>query len=114
MKKSEIIERIIKEVESVSCYIVRVYGVSCGVGYDMNATIRFKNGYLMMPAVHALHQSWACLGHLRPNNPHYQYTGSCDVYQSRVIEYWEKRNGFKELLTRLDKERLEYILFSVK
>jgi len=106
MKKSEVIEKIIENVKEISCYIVRIYGVSCGVGYDMNVELTFKNGLTEHQDVHAIRQSWACFGHLRPNNPRYQYTGNCDYYQEKVIKYWENGNGFKELITRMNKEEL--------
>ena len=36
------------------------------------------------------------VGHLRPENPYYLYSGSCDRYRERVINYWEF--NFKDAL----------------
>lgn len=107
MKKAEMIQSIINKVERVDCYIVRVYGVSCGVGYDLNVNLETKNDNIRL-AAHALRQSWAAVGHLRPNNPYYKYSGSCDYYQKDVIKYWEseKERALEKYFSRLNKSEL--------
>jgi hypothetical protein len=107
MKKSQMIELITKEVEKIDCYIVKIYGVSWGVGYDLDIDITFKGGRKFPMQSHALSQSWALIGHLRPNNPYYKYTGSNDVYRNKVTHYWQIGNGFAEYLGRLKKTELE-------
>ena len=106
MKKIEIIEKIVERVEEIDIGIVRVYGVSHGVGYDMTGYVYFDNGKSMLVEAHAVRASWACLGHLRPDNPYYKYTGSNDVYQDDVIKYWKEKHGFREYLGRWLKPEL--------
>lgn len=109
MIKNEMIDVIIENVESVNASIVRVYGVSCGVGYDLFVTVQTKKCMILDFDAHAVRQSWAGVGYLRPNNPYYKYTGSNDVYQSRVIEYWRNGGGFREFLGRMNKDALQVI-----
>ena len=108
MTKQKMIENILPKVKETSCYIVRTYGVSMGVGYDLNINVEMADFEIDFEA-HATRQSWALLGHLRPNNPEYQYSGSCDYYKQDVCEYWEDKNkGLKEFLSRLTKDQLKY------
>ena len=102
MTKKQMIEEILNKVKSVDCNIVRVYGVTMGVGYDLNVSIEHDKGSFYFKA-HATRASWALIGHLRPNNPQYQYTGSCDYYQEDVIKYWEHGEGLGEYLGRFKK-----------
>ena len=114
MTKQKMIEAIMEKVSNVTCIIGRVYGVSSGVGYDLTARIDFDQTdnenpaalVLLVVEAHALRQTWAAPGHLRPNNPRYKYSGSCDHYQNRVLSYWESPGnpGFEEYLTRLKKD----------
>jgi hypothetical protein len=109
MRKNEMVDVIIENVESVNASILKVYGVSCGVGYDLFVTVKTKKTQILGFNAHAVRQSWACVGYLRPNNPYYRYTGSNDVYQSRVIEYWRNGGGFREFLGRMSKDALQVI-----
>lgn len=94
MLKSEMIQEFINEVKEVKCQIVKVYGVSHGVGYDMNIKVLFKNGDSTILEAHALRQSWACLNHLRSNQDEFKlYTGSNDIYRDEVVNYWEKKSA---------------------
>lgn len=89
MKKSELILKLSSNYEVKNCMIRRVYGVSCGVGYDLDVLVMNKiTGEVTMIEVHANNHGWYYPNHLRPNNPPYKYTGSCDRYQSRVISAW--------------------------
>ncbi len=106
MKKSELVERICSKVKKVDCFIERVYGVSHGVGYDLNVDVEYINDKKERIQAHAVHSCWAGLGHLRPNNPDYKYTGSCDVYKKDVCDYWDSENGLEEYLMRLSKSEL--------
>jgi hypothetical protein len=110
MKKSLIIDNILIKVDKINLIIHRTYGVSHGVGYDMTAYVTFDNGVELDFAAHAVPKSWDSLGHIRPNNPYYKYSGSNDVYKERVIDHWEKKNGFKYYLERFKKQELEYLL----
>ncbi len=110
MKKSEMIEAILSvKPECTNAYIVRVYGVTCGVGYDIDAIIEFKGGFVLPIKAHSSRQGWAYPEHLRPNNPYYRYTGKNDVYQEKVINYWMNGSGFESYLNRLNKDNLEVI-----
>jgi hypothetical protein len=105
MSKKELREKILENVETVDCSIVKVYGVTIGVGYDLNARVTFKNGYVLPIKAHALRQSWACVGHLREYQGQFKvYTGSNDIYREQVIAYWENKDGLNEWLERLNKE----------
>ena len=110
MKKSEMINEILSvNPKCVNTYITRVYGVSCGVGYDIEATIEFKGGFVLPIKAHASRQGWAYPNHLRPNNPYYKYTGKNDVYQEKVINYWMNGAGFEGYLNEFKKKTLEVI-----
>lgn len=110
MKKSEMIEAILKaSPRCQSVYIVRVYGVSCGVGYDISTTFMFEGGHILDIEAHASHHGWAYPNHLRPNNPYYKYTGKNDRYQERVINFWKNGLGFESYLNELKKKELEVI-----
>ena len=110
MLKKEIALKIVEGVKEIKCYIKRTYGVSHGVGYDLHVYITYANNEEKRVRAHATHGSWASAGHLRPNNPDYQYTGSCDVYKGDVIRYWETGNGLTEYLLRFKKATLESLL----
>jgi len=114
MKKSILIEEIVKEVVKIECYVARVYGVSCGVGYDLDVYIEFYNGSNKHIEAHAVRQSWACVNHLRPRNPMYKYSGSNDVYQDQVIKYWTDGKAFSEYLARDLKKNLEVMLWELE
>ena len=102
MLKSEIIENILDEICVESAEIVRVYGVPCGVGYDLDVLL--NNGRLLN--AHATLNSWGLVGHLKPDNPPYKYTGKCDIYQDNVLRFWESGRGLKTYLSYLKKEEL--------
>ena len=114
MKKDEIIQKILDNVNNVECFIVRTYGVSHGVGYDLNVRVTYKSEKELIVEAHALSKSWACLGHLRPHNPVYKYTGSNDIYKEQVMNYWDSGKGFKEYLARLLKTELLDLLNNLK
>lgn len=108
MRKSEMIDSILSLVNKVeNCEIRRVYGVSCGVGYDLDITISFNTGEVKMIEAHANNHGWYYPSHLRPNNPPYKYTGSCDRYQSRVISAWVNGLSFEYYLNKLNKNELQ-------
>ena len=109
MLKKEMVKELVEKVKITRCTVQRVYGVSFGVGYDLNVLVEFKNGKRKHLDAHATRASWDSPGHLRPNNPEYKYTGSNDVYQEQVIYHWEKKHGFKWYLERLKKLELQYI-----
>lgn len=108
MTKKEMIQEIIEAVEMVDCSILRVYGVPMGVGYDLAVKLETKTDIIRLDA-HATRPSWAAMGHLRPNNPYYKYTGSCDYYQEDVIKYWEhkKEYALEEYFSRMKKDQLK-------
>ena len=113
MTKQKMIESILPKVKETSCYIVRTYGVPMGVGYDLNINVKMADFEIDFEG-HATRQSWASHGHLRPNNPEYQYTGSNDVYKGRVREYWShKEGGFREFLSRMTKDQLEFYYYQI-
>ena len=120
MKKRELKRDIIKDcmelVVGIDCRVDRVYGVSHGVGYDLTVKLIVDGYKAQYIHAHALKDSWCVPSHLRPNNPPYKYTGSNDVYQNDVIEYWERMktsndgkqysNGFVGYLEYLKKDDL--------
>jgi len=106
MKKADMREAILKELVSSNAGILRVYGVSFGVGYDLVIDLEFKNVDMNIHA-HATNKSWALPGYLRPDNPQYKYTGSNDRYQYRVINYWKTKDALDEYLSRFQKPELE-------
>ena len=116
MKKQELIEMTIAKVEEVECSIVRVYGVTFGVGFDLDITITtndWKQHYL--PA-HAGPKAWAMPYHQRSRQYHqYDYKGRGDVdyYEKKVIEYWESKRALGEYLSRLSKPALEELLLTL-
>lgn len=114
MKKQELVLKLVSMYEVKNCVIRRVYGVSNGVGYDLDVTVMNNaTGELHLIKAHANNHGWFYPSHLRPNNPPYQYTGKCDRYQSRVVNAWVNElyplfpyfNEFKksELLAILEK-----------
>ena len=109
MRKSEMIDSILSlEPKVLNCDIRRVYGVSCGVGYDLNITVHFNvTGEVKFIAAHANNHGWAYPSHLRPNNPPYKYTGSCDRYRERVINAWVNGFAFESYLNKLSKNELQ-------
>ena len=102
MTKEQMINEILKDLKVDTAEILRVYGVCCGVGYDLQVIL--NTGEVL--EAHALRTSWGVPGHLRPNNPQYQYSGKCDRYQSEVIRFWKSGYGLKEYLLRLTKKEL--------
>jgi len=116
MIKREMVLEILEQVEEVKCYIVRTYGVSRGVGYDLNVGVEFSGVKYLDIQAHAVssRSSWDMPEHLRPNNPIYKYTGDCDYYKEDVMDYWDNGRGFAGYLQRLQKPELEYILGACK
>lgn len=112
MKKLDMCNDIINNIKEVECNIVKVYGVACGVGYDLDIFVTFKNNQKRYIKSHALRQSWACIGHLKTNQyEFYKYTGSNDVYRQQVINFWEKnyKYAMQEYFMRYKKYVLETI-----
>ena len=110
MVKSEMVKSFIGNVEKVECEIVKVYGVPMGIGYDMVITLTNKNGRIAFLDAHATRQSWALIGHLRPNQTVYDdYKGSNYSYKyiDSVKSYWESKNGLFEYLLRFKKQDLQ-------
>jgi hypothetical protein len=107
IKKSDIIDMIKAEVSKVECDIVKIYGVSCGVGYDLDIDVYFKidlkqyRGPLKIKA-HAGPRTWCMPGHLRPNNRYYEYKGRSDRYQEVVRKYWQEPKKYDGLAGYLD------------
>ena len=111
MEKEELVKKLINEVEKVDCAIIRVYGVVCGVGYDLNIVITFKNGYQKTIEAHAGPKSWCSPGHLRDRQySFYNYTGKNDCYRQKVIDYWTSKNGFISYLHYFKKPELEKMI----
>lgn len=111
MKKQEIGEIILGEVIKIDANIVKVYGVGCGVGYDLDIVITFKSGYQKEIDAHAGPKSWGVPGHLRDRQySFYNYTGKNDCYRERVIHYWCYDVGFETYLSYLTKNELESLL----
>lgn len=110
MRKQDMIDSILSvNPKCEYAYITRVYGVACGVGYDINTTIEFNGGFILDIEAHANNHGWCYPNHLRPNNPYYKYTGKNDVYQEKVIRYWQNGLGFESYLNTLKKKELEVI-----
>jgi hypothetical protein len=108
MKKSEMVREILNQVDTTHCYIVKVYGTFSGVGYDLDIHLSFKGGQKIEISAHAGSKSWDCTGHLRPQQVDFEvYSGSYDIYRSKVINYWENGYGFEGYLERLKKHELE-------
>lgn len=107
MLKKDLVKGLVKAVTKVDATIVRVYGVSHGVGYDLNVVVNFEKGITKSFEAHAGPKSWTMPGHLRPNNSFYEYTGSNDVYRERVIEYWEHGDGLEEYYGHFLKKELK-------
>lgn len=126
MTKKRMALKIIHEhIDSVECSIVRTYGLPHGVGYDlrifMNRVDSKKVPFIL--EAHASKDSWELVGHLRPTNDTYEYTGKNDIYREDIIEHWTgemkydtifyhfmryKRNELEDLLAELilnNKER---------
>lgn len=98
MTKKDLVLQLVNNYEVQNCVIRRVYGVSCGVGYDLDITVmNNKTGEITMIEAHANNHGWYYPSHLRPNNPPYKYTGSCDRYQDRVLSAWID-NGVNALM----------------
>ena len=104
MFKRDLIEEILQGIKKIDCYIIKVYGVSWGVGYDLNVLLTLNNNKTHHLDAHALPKSWACIGHLRDNQTvFYNYTGRNDVYRDYVINYWTSKQGLEEYLQRFKK-----------
>lgn len=89
MKRKELVLALSSMYEVKNCVIRRVYGVSNGVGYDLDVMVmNINTGEVTLIQAHANNHGWFYPSHLRPNNPPYKYTGTCDRYQSRVISAW--------------------------
>ena len=115
MKKSDIIDMLLDGVRKIEADVIRVYGVSCGVGYDLNITVYFKEDpsrYIKPIHIkaHAGPRTWCAPNHLRPNNGYYQYSGHSDRYQSAVRDYWEREShaGLRGYLGYFKKDQLIY------
>jgi len=109
MTKAKMIKAILDNVDIKACRVVRVYGVPFGVGYDLNITVLYKNGQAEIIDAHATNKSWSGIGHMKPNNPDYKYTGRNDIYQNQVINRWENSWGYEGYLNRFSKIELTKI-----
>ncbi len=112
MLNKDLVNNIVLQLEVTQVTILRTYGVSCGVGYDIAVTVKNKRtNNLFILEVHAVRQSWACVGYLRPDNPQYKYTGSNDVYKDAVHIYWynDNKQALKEYYNRFTKKELDTI-----
>jgi len=106
MKKYDIAKKITKNIEKIEAGILKTYGVCSGVGYDLMIYVAWGHtSQFETLKAHANRMTWAGVGHLRPSNPMYQYTGH-NNYAGRVIEYWEQGGGMIEYLQRLRKSDL--------
>lgn len=114
MLKKEIISTIMTHLEVVDVWLVRVYGVPMGIGYDMVAEVKAKEtGEILHFDFHAGPQSWDCIGHLRPNQLGFDaYKGGNPplLYLDRVKRWWSEKAGFRFYLERFKKKELEEML----
>lgn len=110
MRKRDLILALSSMYEVKNCVVRRVYGVSSGVGYDMDVLVQNNNtGELHLIQAHANNRGWFYPSHLRPNNPPYQYTGSCDRYRERVISAWmDNPNALEYYFANFKKEALQF------
>jgi hypothetical protein len=107
MDKKELVLQLTSMYEVKNCVVRRVYGVSCGVGYDLDVTVmNNQTGEISMIEAHANNHGWFYPNHLRPNNPFYKYTGSCDRYQSRVINAWLQPHALECYYNEFKKDAL--------
>jgi hypothetical protein len=107
MKKVEMVEKLVSTLQVKSCEIARVYGVACGVGYDLNVSVMNNTtGEIKVIKAHANNHGWCYPSHLRTNNPFYKYTGSCDRYQSRVINAWLQPHALECYYNEFKKDAL--------
>ena len=109
MKKQAIIDDLMQNLEVKDVTILRIYGVTYGVGYDLNVTVEHtKTGEIKILKAHALKSSWALPGHLRPNNRQLEYKGSNNPYKyvDTVSHYWMIKDGLLEYLERFKKDAL--------
>lgn len=117
MKKQEIIQEIVEQVSVTSTRIVRVYGVSNGIGYDLDFKATFKNGFAKEFEAHCYRSSWDCIGHLKPNQRVFNaYKGSDNEplrYERDVMNYWQGK-GFRHFLERHSKDELNDLYNQVK
>ena len=108
MTKNEMVKSLIDGATVKGCEVVKVYGVGCGVGYDLDVAVVLQGHRIVLKA-HAGRQGWAYPEHLRPNNPSYKYTGSNDVYQFDVISYWKDtpEDALNEYFSNMKKYELQ-------
>ena len=108
MRKKELVLALSSMYEVKNCVIRRVYGVSSGVGYDLDVLLQNNvTGETTLIEAHANNHGWFYPSHLRPNNPPYKYTGSCDRYRERVISAWVNGFAFESYLNKLSKNELQ-------
>lgn len=106
MTKAMLVEAITKEVKVSNVEIVKVYGVTCGVGYDMLLHTNF-----MTYKARAYRQSWDLTGHHRENERDFNtYKGSDNDplrYEEAINKYYTEEDGFKHYLSRFSKIMLQ-------
>ena len=111
--KKELIEKVLKQVKNVDCNIVKVYGVPCGIGYDMIVKVELSDGRIKYLETHAGPRSWTMPDHLRKDQIEYDnYKGKNPplFYADVVKRFWSDKQGLKEYLQRFKKETLITIL----
>jgi len=117
MTKEELRGLIVEKIGRVNyCEICKVYGMTMGVGYDLDVEIVTTDGEAFFINAHANRFGWAFLGHARPNNQYYEYTGHNDSYQNAVCEFWKfsPKSAVMQALRRLQKSELIEILDDIK
>lgn len=109
MQKAEMVNEIEQYIETIDCEVIRTYGVTHGVGYDLHITL---NDAIRLNA-HATNVSWDLVGHRKADNDYCQYTGKNDVYKEAVIDYWVSGEAIQYYLERLTKDQLFEIMLAV-
>lgn len=105
--KDLMVKALKNALEVKACNVVKVYGVISGVGYDLDVVIENRvTGEIKVIEAHANNHGWFYPSHLRPNNPYYKYTGSCDRYQSRVIIAWYENHALQCYYENFTKDEL--------
>lgn len=106
MLKRELVELIVDKFDKVDkVEIIKVYGVSCGVGYDLRVDFTNEIGL----KAHANRHSWALPSYLREDQDVFKkYTGRNDVYRESVKSYWTEntKDALREYFGRYKKEEL--------
>lgn len=107
MLKKDYVKAIVSKIDVEDVVFKNTYGLPMGVGYDMFIMVRV-NGEIHELKAHAMSQSWALVGHLRPNLDGKKYTGSNDHYKPAILQYWlsPTKRALKEYFSRFTKKEL--------